>query len=81
MSHTRTTWISAAIAIVAVCHPAAGSMQATDIGATDPQPGSEAGVARGADRFPALDWLVGEWQGYGEFAHEETIRMERVVRG
>lgn len=34
-----------------------------------PQPG----VARGAVRFPELDWLVGQWQGYGEFEDRWTL--------
>ncbi len=28
--------------------------------------------ARSAERFPALDWLIGEWQGYGVFTDKNT---------
>ncbi|HSN54372.1 MAG TPA: hypothetical protein VLT32_06850, partial [Candidatus Sulfomarinibacteraceae bacterium] len=28
--------------------------------------------SRGAQRFPELAWLVGEWQGYGEFSDRVT---------
>jgi hypothetical protein len=27
---------------------------------------------KGADRFDELDWLIGEWQGYGQFTNRTT---------
>ena len=43
------------------------------------QPSGSAGSAspRGADRFPQLHWLVGEWQGFGEFADHTAYIHKR----
>ncbi|MGD8395998.1 MAG: hypothetical protein PVF43_11035 [Candidatus Eiseniibacteriota bacterium] len=34
--------------------------------------GAEPPAPRGAARFPELDWLIGEWQGYGTFPGRTT---------
>lgn len=33
--------------------------------------------ARFADRFESFDWLIGEWQGYGEFSNRTTYIHKR----
>ena len=37
----------------------------------------ETASATGSDRFAGLDWLVGEWQGYGLFADDTTFIHKR----
>jgi len=34
---------------------------------------------RGADRFAPLDWLIGEWRGYGMFASDTTLVHKRYA--
>ena len=39
----------------------------------DTQPAGTSSESRFSDRFESFDWLIGEWQGYGEFSDRVTF--------
>ncbi len=45
----------------------------------DTQPAGASSESRFSDRFEPFDWLVGEWQGYGEFSDRVTFIHKRFA--
>ena len=52
-------------------------LPATSLAGQDQGTSPDWAEARYAVRFEPLDWLIGEWQGYGEFSNRTTYIHKR----